>query len=898
MKILGISLKNLNSLRGQWTIDLSNKIFENDGIFAITGPTGAGKTTIFDAICLALYGQTPRLGAITENKNEIMSRKTRECFAKVIFEANDKKFISSWAQHFSKTGKKLQTPKHVLSDYKTGEIFSDKTTETRKKIEELIGLDFKRFRQAVMLEQGGFDAFLKADKNERAQILELLTGTEIYSKISMLVYEQFLNEREKLRNIIFLRDSKMPLNNSQSETEILDAIEKIKKSCEEIKTQRNDSQKSLDWLRGVLKLENELREILHEISKLETRRENFIFNSRRLEAAQRAAALLVDFSNLTAQRENYKKICSRVKKLENDIATASELISEIENQQLPGLQSALNELTKNLLDASPEEFHARSKERMSMFSVLAIDKRNIEINKDRANKDFEQAQFLLKAAEDNQAAAQDAYNKALDDYERITSLRAEAIFEAERKKLRPGLPCPICGATEHPRIFNHAEKITSDFRNKNFDDALKLARDKLTAARRKLDEANKRLNLERANESAARTRLDNLVTQFNNLSKKYEADKIEISNLMNKIGVSVKVVQEIIPALENWRAKIKNLNEEIKRAQERREFFNAKISDNKNSLSQERSELAALKHELEEAEAEFQNKLREKNFDNEDAFRASILEQEEIERLLRLKNEIENEQTRLIGIKDNTAAKLEIEKSKNLTSKPLDQLELEIKNLEKKFNDLLRQSLSFEHELEDRKKLQAEIAELNHQYEIQEKIFSNWAALNELIGSAKGDKFRVFAQKITLSMMIELANAQLERMSGRYVLMARPESEGLELSVLDKEQAGEIRPTENLSGGEKFIISLALALGLSQISGKKSRIDSLFLDEGFGSLDDEALSMALEALGEVRRSGRMIGIISHVQALRERIAAQINVIPQREGVSIIEGPGVSYRKST
>ena len=420
----------------------------------------------------------------------------------------------------------------------------------------------------------------------------------------------------------------------------------------------------------------------------------------------------------------------------------------------------------------------------------------------------------------------------------------------------------------------------------------------MTAARRKLDEANKRLNLERGNESAARTRFDNLVTQFNNLSEKYDADKIEISNLMNKIGVSVKAVQEIIPALKNWRTKIKALEEEIKRAQERREFFNAKISDNKIYLSQECSELAALKQELEEAEADFQNKLREKNFADEDVFKNSLLEQEEIERLVCLKNEIENEQARLVGIKDNTAAKLEIEKSKNLTSKPLDQLESEIKDLERKFNDLLRQSLSLEHELENRKKLQAEIAELNHQYEIQEKIFSNWAALNELIGSAKGDKFRVFAQKITLSMMIELANVQLEKMSGRYVLMARPESEGLELSVLDKEQAGEIRPTENLSGGEKFIISLALALGLSQISGKKSRIDSLFLDEGFGSLDDEALSMALEALGEVRRSGRMIGIISHVQALRERIAAQINVIPQREGVSIIEGPGVSYRKST
>ena len=165
-------------------------------------------------------------------------------------------------------------------------------------------------------------------------------------------------------------------------------------------------------------------------------------------------------------------------------------------------------------------------------------------------------------------------------------------------------------------------------------------------------------------------------------------------------------------------------------------------------------------------------------------------------------------------------------------------------------------------------------------------------ALNEITGSADGNKFRVFAQNMTLSMMINLANAQLEKMNGRYVLTARPDSSDLELSVIDKEQAGEIRPTENLSGGERFIISLALALALSQISGNKSRIDSLFLDEGFGSLDEETLSTALDALGEVRREGRMIGIISHVQALRERIAAKIEVIPKREGVSVIKGPGV------
>ena len=140
--------------------------------------------------------------------------------------------------------------------------------------------------------------------------------------------------------------------------------------------------------------------------------------------------------------------------------------------------------------------------------------------------------------------------------------------------------------------------------------------------------------------------------------------------------------------------------------------------------------------------------------------------------------------------------------------------------------------------------------------------------------------------------MVDLANEQLEKMNGRYILVSRPDSDELDLSVIDNEQAGEIRPTENLSGGERFIISLALALGLSGLSGKKSRIESLFLDEGFGSLDEEALNTALEALGELHRTGRTIGIISHVAALRERITAQIEVIHKSDGVSIIKGPGV------
>ena len=208
-------------------------------------------------------------------------------------------------------------------------------------------------------------------------------------------------------------------------------------------------------------------------------------------------------------------------------------------------------------------------------------------------------------------------------------------------------------------------------------------------------------------------------------------------------------------------------------------------------------------------------------------------------------------------------------------------------------NSKRRSIYELEHAQDERRKLQEDNQELVKKRDAQAEISGNWKALNNLIGQKDGGKFRVFAQRITLQMMIGLANKQLQRMSGRYTLTTSPGDDGLALSVIDNEQAGEIRPTENLSGGERFIVSLALALGLSQISGSKARVDSLFLDEGFGSLDADSLNTALDALGEVKREGRMIGIISHVEALRERIAAQIRVIPKTEGVSVLEGPGCS-----
>jgi exonuclease SbcC len=162
--------------------------------------------------------------------------------------------------------------------------------------------------------------------------------------------------------------------------------------------------------------------------------------------------------------------------------------------------------------------------------------------------------------------------------------------------------------------------------------------------------------------------------------------------------------------------------------------------------------------------------------------------------------------------------------------------------------------------------------------------------LHNLIGSADGKKYRTFAQGLTFELMVAHANRQLEKMTDRY-LLTRDESQPLELNVVDNYQAGEVRSTKNLSGGESFIVSLTLALGLSQMASKKVRVDSLFLDEGFGSLDEETLETALEALSALQQDGKLIGIISHVSALKERINTQISITPLSGGRSTICGPG-------
>ncbi|MGQ1946695.1 SbcC/MukB-like Walker B domain-containing protein [Geofilum sp. OHC36d9] len=1089
MKILNLKFKNINSLAGENEIDFTNPAFSNDGLFAITGKTGSGKSSILDAISLALYGKTPRVD-VTGSENAVMTRGEKDCYSEIIFEVTGKRWKSAWKQELTRTGN-LKPVNRVIADL-NDKIIADQIRLCDTKIVEIIGLTFEQFTKVIMLAQGSFAAFLQADKNDKGELLEQITGTEIYGEISKKVFERNRTEKEKLEkiaikleaikilseeeikaltdeNIALEKDKKQidekfqkieaakkwlaDLQNLQKqinevklklpalEGKALKAKEVLEKSEIALKAVKDEQKKQEPVFKQVRVLDTKisekeklLRPILNTISEvkksidalnsaltsqndgLEKSKNSLIEKQKWAIANKKYEALISNYSVI--EKENQLLIASsnEIKRINTEIVDLQKVLDSkqaeykkatvfftdkeksltVKTKELEAKKTELSEILggKELSQLQSEKekisnFGIQIKDLIEVEKAISINRKEIDdINNNL--KQFEKLHPELLKIIDNDKKIQvnlENHIRTLDENIRLT--RTIQSFDEHRHNLKDGEECPLCGSLEHPFAIGNIPQIgekekelatlkkqlqdtiktiqqnenklaevvlniKNDLKNKAREGkslAVNLERQKAILAEIKiidsdyfifqgdnklelLDETLKKKRVELKDINGLIARATEREKQIVNLRDKeipeLQKEKLEADKIKNDTATALKLTEQQLKTKQDSATKLRETYnteneaflktlkgyavENIQQLKKRLDAWN----DNKmqtdeltTQITTLNSNIALTKKELESQTKLLNDKQKEKQDIESDkqklsAGRKELFAEKSVEEAENYLNKV---------LQDCETAKAKAEKEMNETNTDLEKNKAIVTDKEKelvirkeqKITD--KTSVELQTHLDEIRTKANEISQkigANNQVliinannlkasgdklrekEKQQAVCNKWGSLNELIGSGDGKKYRNFAQALTFEHLISLSNNQLQKMSDRYILKRTGDnSNPFELSVIDKFQNGEERTAQNLSGGEKFIMSLSLALGLSKMASNNMRIDTMFIDEGFGTLDSDYLDVALNALSNLQSEGKIIGVISHLIELKERIATHVEVVPGGNGHSKI-----------
>lgn len=1145
MKILSVRLQNLNSLRGDWYIDFRDEAFAQSNLFAITGPTGAGKSTLLDAICLALYHQTPRLKNLSQSSNELMSRHTAECLAEVEFSVREQSYRAFWSQRRSRGAidGNLQAAKVELATL-DGTILTDKTSEKLKLTEQLTGLDFARFTRSMLLSQGNFAAFLNASANERAELLEELTGTEIYSQISVQVF-QTCRDLEQQQQLTQAKLSGLQLLSAEQLAELTSTEQQLLAAQQLALNAQQQLQPKLDWWQqfaaattqqqqakqqlqqaeqafvqakvGLAKLDSypqvqKLQPLYQALvaarqqrDELEAQQQQWqqkftplsqaaqhssqqiwqllqqrlaVFTAQQQqlqqqhqqlqrEVAQRGAAgQLAEI--LAACRPQLTHLQQQQQQVAHLAAQIAGLGGQLQQQQQSGqqkkqqeqqLQQALQQAGEKLQQLQQSQQQIEAPVLQQQLVLLQQDQRALvdfiriaqqlwqQHSKQQQLQQESQQQQLAEQQSQQQLLTLRQQYKAQHDKVKDKELilrQQQKITEltALRASLQPGEACPLCGSAEHPAIEHYQTLDPSEAEQallaaQQQQDALRLQGEQLqqqiarlqtqlsshqaqladlsklqsqlqtqldatplsaalqhaaTSAlaqrddqqlqqllaqlQQQLTNTQQQLTLFQQQQQAlldAQTQQQQVQTQLQQLTQELALERQQYQQwqkdqqalqqqqtaLQQDLQQQIALLQQQLagqalaadakPAdlqglsqqlqqrqqqLQHWQQQeqqltlldqqLLQLTPQVQQAAQELQQWQAKLdmavttatapsawpddatilaeqlASQQNAWQQQQQQLATLQGEqqslqqrqqqqsteLAGLQQQWQQALADSPFASDVAFITAILTEQQLQQLQQQKQQLQDAQTAaqallqqaeqqlldLASRKTALAATTETLPEKTVLEQQRDDLQQQLQQLAEQLGQTRQQ-------LKQQQELATTQAGLYQQLQDQKALYEDWQKLNTLIGSANGDKYRRFAQGLTLQQLIVLANRQLDKLHSRYQLARKADSE-LELWVLDSWQADAVRDTKTLSGGESFLVSLALALALSDLVSHKTRIDSLFLDEGFGTLDPDTLETALAALDSLQSSGKMIGIISHVEALKERIPVQIKVQKQ------------------
>ena len=955
MKILAIRLKNLTSIEGTVEVDFTAEPLCSAGIFAISGPTGAGKSTLLDALCLALYDKAPRFAASVESVNladvgdnrinqsdvrNLLRRGTSDGYAEVDFLGVDgRRYRSCWSvrRTRNKVSGSLQPQMMEVRELDTGKEFQGTKKELLAQLVELIGLTYEQFTRTVLLAQNDFATFLKSKGAAKAELLEKLTGTGVYSFISQEVFARNKAAQEE----VALIHNKMSVIELIPEEEQL-ALQKEKELLAEKRSEGikllAEQNAQLNVVRS-LKTQEELRtkkqkEEQGEQARLKTaldilasQEEGLVRFKAQWEAIQpdlkRARQLDVQIQSqqegyiqsqqlLQAARKQVQEQDKRKRMVEEQLHLSYQTLRRLLNVagtedslRLEQVEETLRQEEGNL--SAGIETNEKRLERLNAFGYPSLADEQVKLQKELARQQNirQLTEALKKVMSEIEHLEKEAADCSKELSEREVALKTvQRLYEnarmavgkdvkALRRQLEEGEACPVCGSTSHPyhreqevvdtlfrnmeQEYNAATAVYQQVNNRSIALQRDLAHQKMIAGQvREQLSAFQKESTDTGNEEQIQQRLGELaklILEYRNLYAEWQRGDEEIKKLRSHYEALRENVSRCRLAMQ----KVSAANEQSVLLQ------NAAIAEQKrfeviekalDTLRRERSGLLKGKS-ADEAEAAVARREGELNLALEKA-----------------RKEVETAQNGLSGLQGELkqiASSIEELQVRQKQIEYPEQLPEAIKKQQEENLNTERSLSIIEARLLQQAKNKAAVEQIAKELSEKQSVADRWAKLNKLIGSADGTKFKVIAQSYTLNLLLLHANKHLSYLSKRYKLQQVPGT--LALQVVDCDMCDEIRTVYSLSGGESFLISLALALGLSSLSSNNLKVESLFIDEGFGSLDAESLRTAMEALEQLQMQGRKIGVISHVQEMSERISVQVQVHKKVNGKSVLSVVG-------
>lgn len=884
MKPLNLVIQAFGPYPGREEIDF--KDLANAGIFLIKGPTGSGKTTIFDAMSMALYGKSTvedDKSKTGRNRLEVwrcnQAPEKTETIVEFTFEANNNIYRFS----------RRLVPKRVRLDQVNAISLMDengvfqtivenpKDSVLNAKAEEIIGLNSNQFRQVVLLPQGQFERFLTADASEKEQILGKLFDASKWARIASDMYDKadarkrsLEEEKKTVDNLLSEEGEGFESIDSLGEhiKELRDSLEVIENrhkefGAEDKQVKLNADKKLAEQYDRLSELDDSYQNLLNKADEIEASKQKLIL-------ADKAEKLREPIKRVDEYSEEYKRRADDLKNLESK---TTDLQADVEKAK----RACEQHKEEDKSDEYNGQIAVLETKRAIYESIdeVASNVRSAEEALSIAEKDYNEQKALLdeltEEAKCKFTQKEKAEKTAIDYRNRYFS----GIYGEIALKLEEDTPCPVCGSKSHPMPAKRNETAVS--------------KEEMEAAEDASTQASKEWEAAENNRSDADSKLRGLENAFNNAKNQKNSAELIYEEQAKNLVEGINNTKELDNKIFDLKSEIAAYSEKTTLLEEVFKKANDLLTKHGGELDSSKNEYEKSKKLYEKENASLSQILSDNGYPDIESAKRDMIEAQERDDIKKSMTEYE---TNLSNIRTEIEGQ---SKLVNGTTKPdTNSFEERQNQIDSEIRSYTTEQTKLSEEIKRLDKKHSDLSvKLAHYNTNIKEAESDWAFAKTLRGDTGIGLYR-YVLGIMFGQIIAEANNMLKMVhGGRYQLYRTDEKgsgnkRGLELLVNDNRRPEEKgRPVTSLSGGEKFLVSLSLSIGMSAVAQKSGlHIEALFIDEGFGTLDDGSISDAMDILEHVQKSNGMIGIISHVSVLENTISKHIEIIKTNKGSSI------------